>query len=108
MGKAKKTQPEQPVREATVAPLGKLLLRGDKGAAEFLNSRSEGWVRQQRLMDAARIAQGKPPEFAPWLVIGNSIYWRPEDLRAWVARTAIVRGQLRWRGDSEKAAEGAA
>lgn len=62
-------------------------------AAEFL-SRSTSWLRATRQADHSAIARGEAPSGPAWIVIGKSIFYRPGDLRQWIADRAIPRGKV--------------
>lgn len=68
-------------------------LLDEHGAGAFL-SRSVAWVRQQRQGDLGATARGEDPAGPPWIVINKSVFYRPADLRAWVASRAVVRGRV--------------
>ena len=60
-------------------------------AAEFL-SRSPSWLRAARQADVARVKRGEQPTGPAWIVIDRSVFYRPEDLRRWIADRAVLRG----------------
>lgn len=80
-----------PAATGTVAVEPALL--DEQAAGEFL-SRSPAWMRQQRQADLAAAARDEEPAGPTWIVIGKSVFYRPEDLRSWVASRAVPRGKV--------------
>jgi hypothetical protein len=68
-------------------------LLDDRRAGEFL-CLSVAWLRAQRLEDHARVSRGEAPNGPAWIVIGRSVFYRPEDLREWIAARAVLRGKV--------------
>lgn len=59
---------------------------------EFLGGRSTAWLRAMRQEDIARMKRGEAPRGPAWIVINRSVFYRPDDLRRWIAENAVVRG----------------
>lgn len=68
-------------------------LLDEERAGAFL-SRSVAWIRLMRQTDLDRLKRGDEPEGPPWIVIGRSVFYQPEALRAWIASRAVVRGKV--------------
>jgi hypothetical protein len=78
-------------RDAVIALEPGLL--DEQRAGEFL-SRSVAWLRLMRQTDLGLTTRGDAPAGPAWIVINRSVFYRPEDLRRWIAENAVVRGKV--------------
>lgn len=84
-------QRERPATSSIIAIEPALL--DEARAAAFL-SRSVAWLRARRQEDHGRAARGEPLHGPGWIVIDKSIFYRPNDLRAWIDASAVIRGKV--------------
>jgi len=100
--KNQKPQQLEPIL-GRVEPVDRILVSASE-AGELI-AKSDSKMREMRTLDSVLIDMGRPPEGPPWVTIGKGVYYRVDDLREWVARTATVRGRVPWRGAPKKCAE---
>jgi len=88
-----------------VLKLRPALLR-DRDAAGYL-ARSPSWIRQKRAEDVKAKREGHEPAGPTWITIGASVFYRLQDLDAWIAAHAQERGVVSFanRGAGAEAAE---
>ncbi len=66
----------------------------DEAAAAAYLCRTVQWLKRTRHIDIARARKKSAPIGPTWVVLVKSIFYRPEDLRAWVAENIVVRGTV--------------
>ena len=98
-------------RAKATAPRGEVVklrpaLLRDRDAAEYL-ARSPSWIRQKRAEDVRAKKEARDPTGPKWITIGASVFYRLEDLDAWIAANAHERGVVPFanRGTGAEAAE---
>jgi hypothetical protein len=47
-----------------------------------------------RQEDLSRVARDEVPLGPAWVRIGKSFFYRPDDLRRWIADFAVIRGKV--------------
>src|SRR5439155_26112567 len=99
-----RAKPEAPARGEVVCT--RPLLYSDRDAAAAL-ARSASWIRSKRAEDVRAIREGKPPSGPKWIVIGKSIFYRGEDLQAWISRNAVEHGVVPFSNRGTTAPDGA-
>jgi|SRR5882724_4939447 len=73
-----------------VVPLRPALLK-DRAAAEYM-ARSASWIRAARAIDTKLRREGKEPTGPRWITIGQSVFYRLQDLDQWIAQNSVDRG----------------